>query len=172
MSNAEDYRMAAEGVVLEMRNSLGVELKYDADSIEPDGFHSIHSFFTVLPELQKLENSTKLVFQKHPSPAPEEAQHLFAYATLQTEAVHLSTFGRKLEGNPDALLGYRLVLIPIENHRNLEFTGSPSDVVEGTVFNVTKTELEKADAYEPAGYKRTMVQLRSGLSAWVYSLTV
>lgn len=56
-------------------------------------------------------------------------------------------------------------------HRNLEFTGNDSDVVEGTVFTVTPSELEQADAYEPDGYQRTLVQLRSGLSAWVYFLT-
>ena len=54
------------------------------------------------------------------------------------------------------------------DHRNLEFSGDPSDLVEGTAFNVTPSELEQADAYEPAGYKRVLVQLRSGLNAWVY----
>jgi hypothetical protein len=106
-------------------------------------------------------------------------QLLFAYGTLQTEAVQLSTFGRKLEGTPDTLTGYRLRMIRIEDqdfvatsgtadHRNLEFTGDQSDSVEGTVFKVTQPELEQSDAYEPAGYKRVLVQLRSGLEAWVY----
>ena len=54
------------------------------------------------------------------------------------------------------------------DHRNLQFTGNPSDVVAGTAFAVTKSELLRADAYEPAGYTRTLVQLRSGLNAWVY----
>ena len=34
--------------------------------------------------------------------------------------------------------------------RNLQFTGAASDVVEGTVFAVTRRELEQADAFEPA----------------------
>jgi gamma-glutamylcyclotransferase (GGCT)/AIG2-like uncharacterized protein YtfP len=109
-----------------------------------------------------------------------ETERLFSYGTLQTEAVQLSTFGRQLDGSPDALVGYRLRMIKIEDqdfvatsggeyHRNLEFTGS-SDLVEGTVFSVTEQELEQADAYEPDGYKRVRVQLRSGTEAWVYSM--
>ena len=108
-----------------------------------------------------------------------DLQLLFAYGTLQTEAVQLSTFGRTLHGKPDALPGYRLQMIRIKDedfaaasgtavHRNLEFTGNSTDAVAGTVFEVTHSELEHSDAYEPAGYKRGLVQLRSGLKAWVY----
>jgi gamma-glutamylcyclotransferase (GGCT)/AIG2-like uncharacterized protein YtfP len=109
-----------------------------------------------------------------------ETERLFSYGTLQTEAVQLSTFGRRLAGSPDALVGYQLRMIKIgdqdfvatsggEYHRNLEFTGSASDLVEGTVFSVTEQDLEQADAYEPDGYERVRVQLRSGTEAWVYS---
>ena len=38
---------------------------------------------------------------------------LFTYGTLQLEEVQLQTFGRKLEGKPDALVGYRLVMTKI-----------------------------------------------------------
>lgn len=108
-----------------------------------------------------------------------QIERLFSYGTLQTEAVQLSTFGRKLEGRPDALVGYRQTLIQIkdqefvissgaEYHRNLAFTGSASDLVEGTVLSVSREELEQADAYEPHGYERVRVRLRSGVDAWVY----
>jgi gamma-glutamylcyclotransferase (GGCT)/AIG2-like uncharacterized protein YtfP len=108
-----------------------------------------------------------------------ETERLFSYGTLQTESVQLSTFGRRLDGNPDALVGYRLRMIKIEDedfvatsgaeyHRTLEFTGSASDGVEGTVFSVTEQELEQADAYEPDGYERIQVKLRSGTEAWMY----
>ena len=111
--------------------------------------------------------------------AEKASEHLFAYGTLQTEAVQLATFGRRLEGKPDALVGYSLTMIQVQDqdfvatsgtaqHRNLQFTGSASDFVEGTVFTVTKQELEQADAYEPAEYKRVLVQLRSGTNAWLY----
>ena len=106
-------------------------------------------------------------------------ENLFTYGTLQLEEVQLSTFGRKLEGKPDALVGYRLVMIKIQDedfvvksgtadHRNLQFTGDSSDLVEGIVFSVTMEELEQSDAYEPEGYERVLVQCRSGLSAWIY----
>jgi gamma-glutamylcyclotransferase (GGCT)/AIG2-like uncharacterized protein YtfP len=91
---------------------------------------------------------------------------LFAYGTLQQEAVQLATFGRQLEGKPDALPGYDVGMFQV--HRNLQFTGNPNDLVEGTVFTITQSDLEKADAYEPDGYKRKLVQLKSGLKAWVY----
>ncbi len=42
--------------------------------------------------------------------AEEQAvENLFSYGTLQSESVQLETFGRKLEGEPDTLPGYRLV---------------------------------------------------------------
>lgn len=95
-----------------------------------------------------------------------EFEFLFAYGTLQEEAVQLATFGRKLEGRPDALPGYDVRMFQV--HRNLHFTGNTNDLVEGMVFTITKSELEQADAYEPASYERVLVQLRSGLKAWVY----
>lgn len=106
-------------------------------------------------------------------------EYLFTYGTLQLESVQLSTFGRKLNGKPDALVGYSLVMIKIQDedfvtksgtadHRNLQFTGNASDIVEGIVFAVTMEELEQSDAYEPEGYERIKVQCRSGLSAWIY----
>jgi Gamma-glutamyl cyclotransferase, AIG2-like len=106
-------------------------------------------------------------------------EHLFAYGTLQTEAVQLAIFGRRLDGTKDALVGYRLEIVRIDDedfvaasgaadHRNIEFTGDPTDSVEGTVFNVSSSELKQADAYEPAGYKRVLVQSRSGRHVWVY----
>ena len=107
------------------------------------------------------------------------AENLFTYGTLQKEEVQLATFGRRLEGHADALPGYALKSIEILDedfvaksgtaiHRNLQFTGDSSDFVEGTVYSVSLQELEQADAYEPDGYKRVLVQLRSGAKAWVY----
>ena len=109
----------------------------------------------------------------------KDTELLFAYGTLQTEAVQMSLFRRRLNGAADALPQYRLRIVRIDDqdfvaasgtadHRDLEFTGDPADLVEGTVFTVTRSEIEQADAYEPAGYKRVLVQLRSGRNAWVY----
>ena len=95
---------------------------------------------------------------------------LFSYGTLRTDRVQVSLFGRKLEGKPDALVGYRLVTIEVQDQsfvahngavqRNLLYTGNPSDVVEGSVLTLTQEELERSDAYEPAEYKRVRVRLK------------
>ena len=87
-----------------------------------------------------------------------------------------------MKGKTDALTEYRLTIVRIgdqdfvaasgtADHRNLEFTGNQADVVEGIAFTVTHSELQQADSYEPAGYTRTLVELRSGLTAWVYLQT-
>ena len=106
-------------------------------------------------------------------------QLLFSYGTLQHDDVQLATFGRRLAGSPDALIGYRLITIEVRDQefvakagsaqqRSLHYTGDATDVVEGMVLKLTQHELEQADAYEPAEYRRKLVQLRSGASAWVY----
>ena len=110
----------------------------------------------------------------------QDTEKLFSYGTLQRETVQLATFNRRLEGEPDGLAGYQVTMIPIldekvmkesgdTHYRNVQATGVSSDVVEGTVFNVTKSELEQADEYEAdADYQRVLVELRSGMQAWVY----
>jgi AIG2-like family. len=109
----------------------------------------------------------------------QPSESLFSYGTLQSEDVQLETFGRKLEGRADALPGYRLVMIKITDedfvaksgtadHRSLHYTGNSSDFVEGTVFKVTRNELELVDAYEPEGYNRVKTHLKSGGDTWVY----
>jgi PhnB protein len=110
----------------------------------------------------------------------EESEHLFSYGTLQKEAVQLATFGRKLLGEPDTLVGYRQTMIDIQDpsivatsgakyYLNAQFTGRDSDFVVGTMFKVTRKELEQADIYEDAAdYKRVSIQLKSGTRAWVY----
>ena len=107
-----------------------------------------------------------------------EPESLFAYGTLQEEAVQLATFGRKLAGQSDALVGYRLVMVEVEDQdfaasngaqqRSLQYTGVASDFVEGTAFRVSREELQRSDEYEPADYQRVLVSLRSGQTAWVY----
>jgi hypothetical protein len=106
-------------------------------------------------------------------------QLLFSYGTLQLESVQLATFGRKLVGTADGLPGYKQSLVEIDDtsvvatsrrthHPIVRFTGSESDVVYGTVFEVTEDELQYADAYEVRNYKRVSVTLLSGVRAWVY----
>jgi hypothetical protein len=104
---------------------------------------------------------------------------LFSYGTLQQENVQLSSFGRRLEGTPDAIPGWRRGEIEITDpevirtsgkrfHPIVEPSGDAADQVAGTVFRLTKAELAAADAYEVSDYKRVQVRLKSGLEAWVY----
>ncbi|MBX9743262.1 MAG: gamma-glutamylcyclotransferase [Chthoniobacterales bacterium] len=106
-------------------------------------------------------------------------ENLFSYGTLQQEEVQLATFGRKLTGTQDALVGYKLSMLKITNphvlatsgkefHPMVTFTGNGQDAVEGTVLEVTCQEILQADCYEVKDYKRVYAPLRSGNSAWVY----
>lgn len=105
---------------------------------------------------------------------------LFSYGTLQREAVQLATFGRRLSGTSDELLGFESSLVPIvdpelaaaagmTHHVNAAFTGTPESRVRGTAFEVTDAEVALADTYEQrAAYTRIHVTLASGRHAWVY----
>ena len=106
-------------------------------------------------------------------------EFLFSYGTLQLEAVQMATFGRQLAGTSDALRGFELVLLKIEDptvvaisgkaqHTMAKFTGCASDVISGTVFAVTPDEIQNADKYEVAAVKRVEVVLQSGAHAWAY----
>lgn len=104
---------------------------------------------------------------------------LFSYGTLQQEDVQLSTFGRKLAGHADALLGFEQSMVEIDDpdvvatsgkthHPIVKFTGQGADRVAGTVFDISDMELANADKYEVAAYKRVATELASGVQAWVY----
>jgi gamma-glutamylcyclotransferase (GGCT)/AIG2-like uncharacterized protein YtfP len=106
-------------------------------------------------------------------------EFLFSYGTLQLEAVQMSTFGRQLTGKSDSLIGFELVPIKIEDqevvkisgknyHTMAKFTGRYTDTISGTVYSLTKHEIQNADKYEVAAVKRIEVILQSGIQAWVY----
>ena len=106
-------------------------------------------------------------------------EFLFSYGTLQLEAVQMEMFGRQLAGSSDALRGFELVLLKIEDqtviaisgkalHTMAKFTGRASDLISGTVFAVTPDEIQNADKYEVAAVKRVAVVLQSGVRAWAY----
>jgi hypothetical protein len=104
---------------------------------------------------------------------------LFTYGTLQFAEVQLDTFGRVVAGESDVLPGYRIDHARIEDrrvaevsglsvHPVLRYTGNTRDKVMGKVLHLTADELEAADEYEVALYRRTSVTLASGRTAWVY----
>ncbi|WP_223669883.1 gamma-glutamylcyclotransferase family protein [Kangiella shandongensis] len=110
----------------------------------------------------------------------KQGHKLFSYGTLQQEKVQLETFGRKLEGSKDVLVGYKVGQTTITDkaviaasgkriHPILKYTGSLEDKVEGMVFEISAEELEQADAYEVKDYCRTTGELQSGREAWIYT---
>lgn len=104
---------------------------------------------------------------------------LFSYGTLQMPSVQQAIYGRLLDGEPDALPGYHLVPVAIDDphvvrlsgmsaHTIASATGNPADRVAGMVFRLTSAELDATDAYETADYVRIEAVLESGRTAWVY----
>ena len=104
---------------------------------------------------------------------------LFSYGTLRQPEVQRATFGRELDGRPDAIVGYDLTYVAITDPHVIATSGSdrhpilkPTDradaAVEGTVFAISAADLAAADTYEVEDYRRIAVPLRSGEQAWVY----
>ena len=109
----------------------------------------------------------------------EAANALFSYGTLRQPEVQLGNYGRLLAGEPDILVGYRLVEIGIGDpevirmsgkavHTIAVASGDPTDRVEGVVFLITDLELAATDSYETSAYRRIEATLGSGRSAWAY----
>ncbi len=108
-----------------------------------------------------------------------EQVRLFSYGTLQLDQVQRETFGRTLEGNADALIGFKQTLLEITDPEVLKISGErfhpivvassdPTDTVAGSVFWITPDELAAADRYEVSDYQRVEAKLASGGRAWVY----
>ncbi|GAA4177740.1 gamma-glutamylcyclotransferase family protein [Shinella granuli] len=104
---------------------------------------------------------------------------LFSYGTLQLKSVQLSSFGRLLDGEDDAMTGYRKDMVEITDpdvlrrsgerfHPLVVPSGTAADEVPGKVFRITARELAAADAYEVSDYKRVEVTLKSGRRAFAY----
>ena len=104
---------------------------------------------------------------------------LFSYGTLQLPEVQIANYARRLEGEEDTLLGYRLVPLQIDDpdvvrisgkpvHSIACATGNPADRVAGVAYLITEAELEATDAYETSAYTKAEVTLESGRAALVY----
>ena len=104
---------------------------------------------------------------------------LFSYGTLQLPEVQRATYGRLLQGRADALAGYRLEPLVITSaevaalsgkpvHTIARRSGEPADLIQGTVFLLTRAEIEATDRYEVDAYARVEVTLVSGARASVY----
>ncbi len=106
-------------------------------------------------------------------------ERLFSYGTLRQANVQQKTFGRLLDGAPDALVGFKEEMVRITDPAVLATSGRlfhpivvrsdrTDDQVKGTVFEISADELVAADLYEVSDYERVSAQLASGLTAWVY----
>jgi hypothetical protein len=107
-------------------------------------------------------------------------QLLFSYGSLRHEDVQLSTFGRRLDGVADELVGFELSSVKIDDlqiaetlgqthYANVTHNGRPGSHVAGVALEVTDEELLTADLYEEtASYVRMASTLASGRVAWVY----
>jgi gamma-glutamylcyclotransferase (GGCT)/AIG2-like uncharacterized protein YtfP len=106
---------------------------------------------------------------------------LFSYGTLRQPEVQLANYGRLLDGQADALAGYRLMPVEITNpdvvrvsgkavHTIAVASGDPADRIAGIVFLLSEEEVAATDAYETESYARVETTLESGRSAWVYVL--
>jgi hypothetical protein len=104
---------------------------------------------------------------------------LFSYGTLQLREVQLANYGRELDGSPDALIGYRMIVLPdrdpnavrisgTKTHFVVRRTGNPEDRVPGMVYLLTANELAETDRYEGTDYGRAELALESGRRALVY----
>ena len=108
---------------------------------------------------------------------------LFSYGSLREENVQLSTFGKRLAGQRDELVGFEPSVVRIEDpqvaaalgkthHANVTFNGSDESRVPGMVFEISDAELVRVVAYEAAfSYARVAATLASGKRAWVYRHT-
>ncbi len=129
-------------------------------------------------QLIGVEKDKKICYLDWMNESSIYTEKLFSYGTLQYESVQLATFGRKLQGSADFLPGFRMTMIDItdsdviaksgQDKHLMAVYGNKTDQLGGVVFEVSAAELTQADLYEVDDYQRILVQLASGVRAWVY----
>ncbi len=103
---------------------------------------------------------------------------LFSYGTLRLPEVQQATYGRLLDGRPDAMIGWALEPMRISDpevvrlsglaiHTIARRTGNKEDRIPGVVFTISESELAATDRYE-VDPVRIETELESGLRAFVY----
>jgi len=104
-------------------------------------------------------------------------EKLFTYGSLQSRSVQLSIYGRVVESHSDAISGYRIRTVTVKDWKHADVNGSiqktiePGDgEIDGIVLLLTVEELKRTDEYEPKGYVRIKLPIKSGGEAWVYRL--
>ncbi len=95
-------------------------------------------------------------------------QKLFTYGSLQKPEIQNKLFGRLLTGTPDTLAGYGVFIVEIEGKKYNNISPKVEEKVDGFVYELSDTEIERADRYEGRSYKRAVVKLQSGVESFVY----
>jgi len=72
-------------------------------------------------------------------------------------------------GKPDFLTGFkRFENAVYERYPLVVETHDSKTKVKGMAYEVSESDLKKADIYETSAYTRKKVLLESGIAAWVY----
>lgn len=95
-------------------------------------------------------------------------ERVVSYGTLQEQRIQKKILGRLVEGTADSLAGYTTELIEIDKKQFVRAVLLADKILHGTCLVVSKTELQRLDAYEGKDYVRVKKILSSGTSAWVY----
>ena len=92
---------------------------------------------------------------------------MFVYGSLLDPKLRLNVLGRDIEGKSDILEDYI-----VDTHSVL--TAYPTIIkleggfVNGKIFKVNESDIEKLDSYESLYYKKVEVTLKSGVMSLVY----
>ncbi|RZJ50762.1 MAG: gamma-glutamylcyclotransferase [Flavobacterium sp.] len=101
-------------------------------------------------------------------------EKIFSYGTLQSREIQMQVFNKILNGTRDVLSGYKLKDLQIEEEFGMTdyfvavASDNLSDSIKGIVFDISTSDLAKADLFESNSYKRVQITLKSGTIAWIY----
>ena len=101
-------------------------------------------------------------------------EKLFSYGTLRSKQIQMQLFNKVLTGTKDQLLNHKLKSLQIEEEFGMTdyfvavASDNLSDAIKGIVFDISSSDLAKADLFESNSYKRVQVTLKSGIIAWIY----
>ena len=94
-------------------------------------------------------------------------KNMFVYGSLLDPKLRLNVLGHDIEGKSDILEDYI-----VDTHSVL--TAYPTIIkleggfVNGKIFKVNESDIEKLDSYESLYYKKVEVTLKSGVMSLVY----
>ena len=94
-------------------------------------------------------------------------KNIFVYGSLLNKTLRTNVLCHEIEGVEDILEGYT-----IDTHSVLgaypTVIKSEGEFVNGKVFKVSDSDIEKMDRYESHYYKKIEVTLKSGIMSLVY----